>query len=510
MASKPPPVGSTLFITDGMDSLRSKVIKPRFGTAAPRSIQGRTELLRGAELLRLHGPRAVRGATIEGHQVLVADILGVPHDVLALLEPRRSFKTSTLFSLAMGRIASREDYMVSYTMTTTATKARQRFRDDIVKPLEQVYPDPKTRPFKIVKAGGSERIEWTDTGSVFAFLAPKGDSFRSDAWDWIILDEAGQADVEMGEDIMDGAAATLVTRAPDSHLTITGTAPKFRTGNLLWDALEKGRNGEAGYSILEFAIDQDTALSDVDTWEKVEPILPTMHPAVDHPTPLSAIRPAFNLMGAESFMREYLGVAGHVGQSTFINVPHWNTMADTGALPTPPARFRLAYTVHLTGRTASVVAAWRDEDGKAVGLVLAHEDGSAWVARKLRELAVKYRVPVAFDKSRSVDQVVSETLSRDRSARVKLEGAGWPEVSSAAAGLLSEIESGNVKHYAQADLDAAVLAAIKRGTTASKRWTFGVTDEDTEDATALSAFALALRAYDEQRPASKIEMITGV
>jgi hypothetical protein len=479
-----------------MDALRSEALTPRFLTVAPPSPEGRQELVRGAELLRLHGPRAARGATIQGHQVLLADLLAQPHEVMALLEPRRSFKTSTLFSIAMGRISTRMDYMVAYTMTTTAIKARQRFRDDIVKPLELLYPDPKDRPFKLVKAGGSERVEWLDTGSVLAFLAPKGDSFRSDAWDWIILDEAGQADPEMGADILDGAAATQDTR--NGHMTITGTAPRYRTGNLLWEALEKGRTEEPGYSILEYSVSQETQPEEYDEWEKAEPLVLAMHPTIGHPTPLTAIRKSYGLIGAHSFGREYLGIAGTEGATPgLLDVIKWNAAGLDTAMPAPPSHFRIGVAVSSLGDRSAIVAAWR-EDGVACFGVLAALDGVGSFGSKLRSLWGKYKVPYAYDTITSTTNNEMESLGRT-APKPRVEPFTSAAIAGAASLLYKEVKDGNIRHWNHDGLNAAVNTATKRKVANDKRWWFMKGDPEV-DITLLEAAALALWSYDLSKP----------
>jgi len=71
---------------------------------------------------------------------------------------------------------------------------------DVAGIMERTYPDEDARPFRLLRGAGSERIEF-DNGSVLSFVAPKGDSFRSDAFDVIILDEAGEPEAELSDDV---------------------------------------------------------------------------------------------------------------------------------------------------------------------------------------------------------------------------------------------------------------------------------------------------------------------
>lgn len=439
--------------------------------------------------------------------MLLSDILDARHDVLGLLMPRRSFKTSTLFSKAMGRIASREDYYVGYTMTTLAIKARARFRDDIVKPLESLFPDPKTRPFKIVKAGGSERIEWLETGSVFAFLAPKGDAFRSDAWDWIILDEGGEAKPEMGEDILEAAPETQDTR-PDPHMTMAGTGPRYRSGNLLWDALERGRAGEEGYSILDYSAEQTMTVDEVGTWAKAEKVLIGLHPTAGTVSNLSTIRRNYGLHGPAAFLREYCGVAGLAGGTSFLDMTKWAASGDDGDLPSPPDRFGLAIAVHQNLGSASIGVAWRDELGRAcVGLV-DRRAATGWLRDRALQLARKYKQEIVHDSMGAI-LVEVEQLQRAR-PRPRMAPQKTADVATAAALLVKELDAGNLRHWNQPDLTLAAEVAVQRQLGNTKAWGFGRPASDPDaDITPLEVVSNALHHYDQMKPASKLKIVGG-
>lgn len=478
---------------DELDALRAGAKLPRVVSDAPASVGGRAEFMEGARLLRMVGPRRKRGMEVRGHQVLLSDVLDLSCTYQGVCEPRRSFKTSTLFAKALGRISAREDYMVAYTMCTKAVKARQRFKDDIVKALELLYPDPKERPFKIVKAGGAERIEWLETGSVFAFMAPKGDSFRSDAWDWIILDEAGEAEPEMGEDLLDGAVATQDTR-PEAQFTITGTAPRFRKGNLLWEELEKGRAGLPDHAIVDYSIDQDTQLEDADSWEKVEPFTLACHPNVPDFVPMSRMRSNFDQIKAPSYLREYLGVAGDVtGGGGLLDMEKWNTSGVDGDLPSPPAKFALVMVVHPDGLSAGLVAVWRDDAGVGHVLVLDHRPGSKWVAEEANRLARKYSTEIVHDTVSAVTVEV-EWLNR-QSPRPKLKPQTWSNVRTAAGLFVKELKAGKIRHYRQDSLTDAAKIVVKRPA-GPNSWAFGRRHPD-DDIILIEGASMGLRVFDD-------------
>jgi hypothetical protein len=521
MASKPPPVGSVDFFRLNWDSIRDKVITPRNLTGLAGDGQHRVEFLEGMELLRLSGPRAKMDKrtktlmTPRPAQLMIADAIEDADRFMGLLAPRRSTKTSALFAIAMGRGSNRPDYRIGYTMATTALKARDRFKQEIVAPLEFLYPDKATRPFVVNKAGGSESITWKSTGSVFQFLAPKGDSFRSDAWDLILVDEGGSADPDMAEDIMAGALATMDT-VPDALMVIMGTAGKVRDGGLLWPVLEDGRAGRNRTSVIEWAAPPETKVTDIlDADQEIDlakfnAFLLVSHPGIGFGSTVGDIEPNVSKAKPEDSLREYLSIFSRIGGEGFLDQLKWASAAVKGALPpAPPTHFRLAFKVHPLQTSASIVATWR-EDGpgsKIHAIVIDQRKGVAWLKPRLLELARRYRTPVVYDTGNNVDQSVAEQLQRAK-PKPMLEPRNWNQVSSAAATLVQQLETENVVHYDQAPLNDAIKLAVKRASRESKRWAFGRGADETADITALEAWALALHAYDESKPRVPLALVT--
>lgn len=435
---------------------------------------------------------------LKPQQMRLADVCNEPVDTVAVLLPRRSTKTTTLFALALGRCASREEYFVGYTTCTTGTKARDRFRKDIVPVLERLYPDMKEAPFKIRKAGGSERIEF-DNGSIFQVLPPQGESFRSDAFDLIILDEAGEASPEMTEDLMAGALATMDTR-PDAQLVVAGTAAKFREGNLLWETLVDGRAGEA--AILEYAAPDDTDLAAIDNtelenWETVERLALASHPGIGTLTTTDVIRKRWLKLTTRQFAEEYLSIFGRLGAvETFFDMEKWATFKVGNELPAMPTdrSVGLAIAVHPDQSCSAIVVAWRDDEGRGCLGVADYRKGTKWLAPAAATLAAKLRTHIAHDVQGPV-AIVAEDLGRLR-PRPRLAPQKWPDVQASAALLKAEFDAGNLAHWDQPDLTDAMALVTRRESTKTKGWALG-RDEWESSIIAAEGAAMALRWVDQ-------------
>jgi hypothetical protein len=494
-ASQPPPVGRREVLPGLADWDWSDCISPRFVSEPDDSDEARLEFMRGAEAMGLVG----RKKSILPQQYLLADVLNSNQRFTGVLMPRRSTKTSTILAWLIGRCLSREDYLCAYGHMASQKKARDRFLKDVVPILERVYPDAQTRPFKIVRANGQERLVF-DNGSILQFLGPNEDDYRSDAYDVIVLDESGEAEPATGEDVLAAALPTQDTR-PGAMLVYAGTAAKYRVGNLLWDELVSGRSGAPRHAILDFsAEDMDLEEFTGMGWDQVAPLILESHPGVGNLTTLESVEDNFTNLSREKFAREYLGIFGTVGSKTgFLNLAAWTAGAQTGKKPTPPEHFRMALAVNLISTSSAIVAAWRNDKGQACLFVMDHGKGSTWVGGRARSKALKYKTPIVYDIGVAAVTAEVDKLKRT-SPKPQLLPQKWPDVSTAASLLRNEIDAGNVIHWNQDPLTTAVTRAKKRGTPDSKRWAFGSIDRDDDDITPLEAAAMALRAYDDSKP----------
>ncbi|TFC94568.1 hypothetical protein E3T28_14800 [Cryobacterium sinapicolor] len=505
-----PAIGSNsnLFLPENWEILRDSHIPPRYVSAFTGAEPGRVEFLAGAHSLGLIGTDG-SGSKLKPQQLVMADAANALNDLgyplnpfMGTLVPRRSSKTTTALAIVLGRCFVRPGYLAAFTLCTTGLMARKRFHSDIVPALERAYPDEDTRPFKVHRSAGSERIEWKN-GSRFVVVPPQSESFRSEAFDCVLLDEAGEADVGMGEDLLAGLLPTLDTR-PASQVLICGTAAKFRTGNLLWDTLKDGRDGVPGTGIVEYSAPDYLTADDVETWELTEPVVRAAHPGIDTLTTIEAIERNYRKLPRAQFIREYLSVFDDVGATLGIIRPEkWKAAEIDGDMPEPPGHFAIGISAAPNQASASIVAAWR-ENGAGRILLLDHRDGVRWLAPRALELARKYKVPLVYDNF-GVILVEVEALQRAK-PRPRLEPQTTRQVTTAAGLLVKEIDTGNVGHYGQDDLSeaAAIVKKRKIGPTA---WGFGRGEPD-DDITSIEAASMALRVYDGTPVRSKVMLIT--
>lgn len=481
----------------GWNAYRATGLEPTQVTNLGNDRADRDAFLHGAELLRIHGDTARPGNRVQPQQLQVVDVHGAGHKRNACLLPRRSSKSTSLIALALGRAARREEYRVGILTMTTGKAGRSRFRKDVVAPLERLYPDPETRPFKIVKTAGSEAIEFPNGGMV-VWLSTMED-LRGEAYDWVILDEAGEPEPEKVTDVLAAALPTMDTR-PGGQITVAGTAGRYRRGNLLWDWLEGDGGGVLRYCMPDHLTDEDT-----DTWEKVEPLILAAHPGIGTLTTLESVRENYETVKqrdrVEDFLREYGGIFGAAGSTAALMDPQrWKDSAagygEDGQriVPIPPeGGFAVAWQVHPHGLYATVSGGWR-VDGVGHIAILEKRRGTDWLAQYVWDLTQRYdNVHVAADLYFGPSGKEWEKLDRSE-PRPRLNPAGMGDVATATSLIVDELENGRLVHYDQPSMNEAAANAVKRAIGVKGKW--GMAARDDEDITALQAAALALRLAD--------------
>lgn len=501
---------------------RSLIPEPFHATDMVTTDQTRFEFLHGAAMLRLdkRPPRAGDGGVgVTPIQLAVADVINAGKPLVGILEPRRTTKTTSIQAVMIGRCAMRDDYVIGWTMATTGAKAGERFRKDIVVHMLREFPT-KPRPFDVNVGKGTEHISWPN-GSSLNVYAPNGDGFRSGGFDLAFVDEGGEADQDLSEDLTKAIMPTMDTKF-GAQFVIAGTGAKFRDGNLLWDTLS---DPDAG--IMRHSFPDNLEPEELAAWEaseenpraRVRELIELYHPGVGWTTPIDAVKRAYEKFPT-AFLMEYGGIFGTEGASATIIPPaQWERAAVAGTAQ-PPAKFSLAIAVHPDGLWSSIGVAFHYEgatdlvsdafkldgvteetnDRRAIGL-LHHQTGTQGFADKVLEYARKYRVPVVYDQLSQAVGVEVETLQRAM-PRPELQPATTADVRRGATKFLKELEAGTLVHFRQhKPLQDAAAIAIKRQIGSAGGFGFGRPKDDfAADITPLEACSLALHFLPEVAP----------
>lgn len=414
------------------------------------------------------------------------------YSTIGVCVPRRAGKTTALLAVALGRAKCRDNYVVLFT-AQSGTKARDRFLS-MAGTLERLQPNEYERGFKVLKGAGHQVIEFTN-GAFFQVVPPKGESFRGDAGDLLIVDEAQEHGADMSADLLSGILPTMDTR-PGAQFIVAGTAGEHRSG-LFWDTLEEGRTGVDGTGIIEFAAPQDTSVDQLKKpngekdWDGARPIIEAAHPGIGTLTRLDVVKKRFLKLPFPQFMREYLGIWPEDYSKSAIDSVKW-TACGLEEFTRKPAHFAIGFDVNPNGSSAAIAAAWR-EDGHSYVEILEHNPGTDWLVPALAKLSKKYRVSIGHDTVGAV-LVEAEALARQRPAP-RRKPIGYKDVGAMCASFMKEITNERLRHFKQSPLNSAVAGVVKRDL-GDNAWAWGRRQSDGTDIAPLVAANIALRTYD--------------
>ncbi len=411
---------------------------------------------------------------------------------LAVQVPRRAAKTTSTTMLALGRMVSRPGYKIIST-AQTGDIARRMWRE-VVQMLDQKYVgmEDEDRPYKARVANGTEELRWSN-GSTWRPVTPSPLSYRSQAADLLIFEEAGHIAPELAADLRAGAFPTMDTR-PGAQVWIIGTPGRARAG-LLWDALVAGREGRSGYGLVDYTIGDDQLITNEDGTLN-EKLLRKVHPGISSGlTTMEVMRERFAGMSPFDFAAEYAGQWPADGTTSAIDMEAWNA----GAVPQVPLpeRFGVAYDVAPDSSSAAVCAAWRDEEGVAYIGILEHRQGVSWLARTVHGIGKKHHLPIRYDGIGANHGPATEV---DRMRGVKVISSPARDMQGATQALVSALADGKLRHFDQGSLTSAAEGAAWRQSEGGR---YFARKASANDIAPLVAASLALWEFDqtpERRP----------
>jgi hypothetical protein len=531
----PPPVGSTGFSLQRWEEHRDRGITPTFHSGYVEDHQNRLDFLRGAELYGLHlDPDAPLDApnTIKPQQLQLVDTLAGDFDIFDVELPRRGSKTTTIFCLLLGRCANRPGYQVGFaaqsgvagtrrlrewktrldrinppddqdlppwmrasaSRTRRAGKATERrialFGDDLLP--EQAEEASTRRGFRILMGETGKGI-YFDNGAQFLVFKPDADAVRGEAADVFWVDEGQEVDPDDGDELLAGVLPLMDTK-PGAHMIISGTAGEVRIGPF-WAYLARLRAGDPDVGGIDFAADPSTPWELVETEESAMALLLSVHPGVGTLTTLDKMRKNYRSMPLPKWVREYLSMWPETFGSTAIPTDLWTAGALEKKLTKPP-RIAFGLAVKPGGGVAAIVAAWRGAQGQAYLEVVEHRSGTDWLPKRMQELTKTYRgSTIAYDDIAEGKATAAETLILTPRPRLQLQT--YRETAAGCIQLMRELERGNLRHFDQIGLNAAVAVVAKRETRGDQGVWLWTPSEPGADITCIDAATRALRNWDQ-------------
>jgi len=315
----------------------------------------------------------------------------VYEDVLVTV-PRQSGKTTLVGPVQLDRVIFQKNINVFYT-AQTQKDARKRF-DDLV---TLVTGSPLAAVARIRLSAGSEHIKFP-SGSKLNLFAPNKEAIHGETPPLVTLDEIWALDEDLGdaiyEDAIKPAQITLSGNRQRWQISTAGTA----LSTYMRKHVKRGRNGAPRMAYFEWSLrDGD----DPYAAESIE----RFHPAVGHTISVAdvfsiagrdehgkidATRKSDEVMSHAKYLRSICNVWTEAAEA-IIPAEEWAALAGD-PLAVPSLRdLTVAYEVAPENASASVMAVWRDDDGKWCLRVLHTAPGVIWLAPFIRKLAAEWR-----------------------------------------------------------------------------------------------------------------------
>lgn len=413
---------------------------------------------------------------------------------VVVMIPRRAGKTTSIWNVLLGRCDSRPNYKVVVT-AQDGTRARNRLRD-VLRALDAKdftgEKNPANRRGRLRWANGDEGIEW-DNGSRIWCVPPSPAALRGEAADVMFFDEAGELSEDTSEKLLAGALPIMDTRL-NGQVIIAGTPGETRSG-LLWDKFSEALMPKSKVGILSYNVEDHETVFTYDeegTPSLVSNVLRRVHPGIGTLTTFDIVSSRLRSMPPALFEREYLCRFPFDSATTALSSKLWDKARAAEGLPPRPDKIGLSFDVSPDGTTASIAAAWRDDAGKAHVEIIACEYGTAWVTKVCQQAYKKYRSAFAYD-SIGANTDVADQLRR---MKIPLAPMQIRQMQGAAARFAQQLESENLIHYSQKDLDTAVAGAAWRNVNENGR--LFARKASASDVTPLVAASEALWQYDQQ------------
>lgn len=341
-------------------------------------------------------------------------------------------------------------------------------------------------------AAGSEAVRWIN-GSELGTEALSETSGHGDTLDEAHIDEAFAHRDNRIEQSVRPAMSTVL----GAQMFITSAAGD-RNSTYLWRHVEAGRvlakvgNTDSRTCYIEYSAPEDADPNDPET-------LLNCHPGIGHITQFSILWDDRHSMDSDEFERAYYGwwPKGAV-QKTVIPVELWNANfidPEEDAWSGEPM-----WAIDVSPDRAWASIAWAgksfDPEARAFLEVLDHEQGTAWIVARLKQLALQFGGwRVALDSAGAAGSLEDDLIA----AGFEVVRLSAFEKTAACGGLYDDAVQHKIRYFDDSVLNGAMKSAIKINAYGGEAWIFS-RGKSLSDITPLYAAAFARFAYIKFAP----------
>ncbi|MDA3624262.1 terminase large subunit [Saccharopolyspora sp. WRP15-2] len=427
--------------------------------------------VRGSQTPRVHsvpryahtsGDEAIELCAMAGlhldpwQQLVLRDSLGERDDgswaafEVGVIVPRQNGKGSILEARELTGLFLLDEELILHSAHEFKT-AQEAFRR--INRLIDDTPALKRRVARVRTSHGEEGIELKD-GRRLRFVARSTGSGRGFTADLVILDEA----YNLPSEAMAALLPTLAAR-PNPQLWYTSSAG-MEESTQLREIRKRGLEGDLQgrakrlayfeWSAQTDAKNYETALADRDEWARANPAL-GIRLTEDFIEAESAA------MGGLEFARERLGIWYDEEADVVIRARDWQAVADSASRRSGPVVFGLDVSLNRTHGAISVCG--RREDGLLHSELVDYREGTAWMVDRIGELIERHEpAAVVMDPGGPAGGLLA-ALQDEGIEPVLLTTR---EAGQACGAFFDLVVNGELRHFDQPPVNAAVAGAKKR------------------------------------------------
>ena len=384
-------------------------------------------------------------------------------------------------------------------LTVIWTAHRLRTAEETFGKMQAFAQRKKIAPHvaKLVLGSGEEEVRFVNGSRIMFGARERGFGRGFDEVDVVVFDEA---QILTDSALDDMIPAMNQSRQPEGALMLfMGTPPKPADPSEVFSRMRRealsGEDEDTGW--VEFGADADfiptelpALLSDAD-WRQIA----KANPSYPDDTPREAILRMRKKLGADSFLREGLGIWDEVAAKDRVVDPiAWAKLEGREVPSSDVAPIALALDRGMDGAT-SIAGGWRTDTGAHVELVAV--DVTPDSERIVQWVAVRAgrRIPVLI----AADSPAAALAPALRVAKVKVVLVNLPDYGKACIGFTTDIDERRLSHAGQAQVSAAMTGAKKRNIGVAGSWGWD-RKSPTNDISPLVAVTLARLGAVSSKP----------
>ncbi len=314
----------------------------------------------------------------------------------------------------------------------------------------------KVRPYvENVRAGHAEQsIVFTNGSRILFGARDQGFGLGFDMVDILVLDEAQRVKEVAMADMVPATNA-----APNGLVIMMGTPPRPTDKGDVFAARRKDAlDGDEDTLYIELSADAGAKIID---WEQVA----KANPSFPHRTSKAAVLRMQKLLGSdEAFYREGYGIWDEDSDGTgAIDLTLWK--GHRGKLVETTGPVVLVADTSVDRKQTAVVAVGAGADGVPQVRVVKAAAASMWAPDLIVRVCREHPevVAVVIDDKKSTEPIAEATADAltEAGSSVELVRTSYPDMAEACSLTFDLIHEGTLRHAGDAELDAAVRAAVK-------------------------------------------------